>query len=139
MRCTVPNFGWTCSPYFTSIMLTRALELCIGNHTDTNNPFHCHRVQFNLPCTTGYDPSLPHAWLISFDGELVVRVIVLFDDGCVYGLGAENVRSGLRQIFAGLQFIGNQETARKRTAGGKNREIVTYVVCILTRIYRKIS
>ena len=84
MRCTVPPFGWNCSPYFTLIMLARALELCIGNKTDTNKPIHCHRVQFNLPCTTGYDPSLPSAWPIRFDGEIVVRFIIFFDYGRIY-------------------------------------------------------
>ena len=59
MRWTVPPFGWTCPPYFTLIMLARALEKFIADHTDTNNPFQCHCVKFNLPFTTGYDPSLP--------------------------------------------------------------------------------
>ena len=102
MRWTVPNFGWTCSPYFALRILARDLELCIGNHTDTNNPFHWHRVKFNLPCTTVYDPSLPHVCLIRFNGEVVSRVIVFFDDGRVYRLGAERVRSGLRNICDGL-------------------------------------
>ena len=100
-------------------MLAQDLELCIGEHTNTNNTFHCHHVQFNLPCTTGYDPSLPHVWLIFFNGDLVVRVIVLFDDGSVYGLGAERVKSRLSQICTGLKFLGNQEASRNRTAGGK--------------------
>ena len=91
MRWTVPPFVWTCSPYFILRLLARALELCIGDHTDTNNPFHWHHVQFNLPFTTGYDPILLHIQLIRFDGELFVRVIVFFDDGRYYGLGAECV------------------------------------------------
>ena len=44
MRCTIPPFGWTCSPYFILVILEQAVELCIGNHTDTNNPFHWHHV-----------------------------------------------------------------------------------------------
>ena len=119
MRWTAPPFGWTCYPYFALRMLARALELCIGDHTDTNNPFHWHHVQFNLPCTTGYDTSLPRVWLIRFNGEEDVIVVLFFNDGCVYGLGAEPVKSGLRKIYAGLQFIGNQEADRKRTAIGQ--------------------
>ena len=119
MRCTIPPFGWTCSPYFTFRTLERALELCIGDHTDTNNPFHWHQVQINLPCTTGYDPSLPCVRLILFNGDVVVRVIVLFDYWYVYGLGAERVRSGLRKNCAGLKFLRNQEAASKLTAGGQ--------------------
>ena len=88
MRWTVPPFVWTCSPYFTLRMLARALELCIGEHTDTNNPFNWHHVQFNLLCNTGYDTIILHIQLIHFDGELVVIVIVFFDDGRDYGLGA---------------------------------------------------
>ena len=98
-------------------MLAQDLKFCIGDHTDTNNPFHLHHVQFNLLCTTGYDPSLPSLWLICFDGEVIVRVIILFDDKRVYVLGFERVRSGLRKNFAGLQFLRNQEASRKRTAG----------------------
>ena len=81
MLWTVTTFGWTCYPYFTLRMLARTLELFIGDHTDTNNPFRWRNVQFNLPCTTGYDPSLHHVRLIHFDGEVVVIVVVLFDDG----------------------------------------------------------
>ena len=100
-------------------MLAQALELCIGDHTGTNNPFNWHHVQFNLRCNTEYDTNLPHVWLTSFDGEGFVRVIVFFDDGYVYKLGSERVRSGLRKICAGLKFIGNQEAARKRADGGQ--------------------
>ena len=108
MRWTVTPFGWTCSPYFTLRMLARALELCIGNQTNTNNQFHWQHVKLNLPCTNGYDTSLPCVQLICFVGEVVARVIVFFDDGLVYGIGSEHVRSGLRQICAGLNFLGNK-------------------------------
>ena len=66
-------------------------RIFIGNHSDTNNPFHWYHVQFNLLCTTGYDPSLSGVRLMCFDGELFVRVIVFFDDGNFYGLGDERV------------------------------------------------
>ena len=71
--------------------LARDLELFIDDHRDTNNPFHCRHIRFNLPYTTGYDPSLPRVHLILFDGEVILRVIIFFDDGRVYGLGAERV------------------------------------------------
>ena len=131
MIWTVPPFGWTCSTYFILRMLARALELCIGDHTNTNNSFHWHHVQFNLPCTIVYDPSLPRVWLICFDRELVVRFIVFFDDERLYELGAEFVRSGLRQIFSVLQFLRNREAARKRTAGGKGPQ-GWYGCCVYT-------
>ena len=91
MIWNVPPFGCTCYPYFTLRMLARTLELFIGDHTDTNNPFRWHNVQFNLPCTTGYDPSLLHVQLIRFDGEVVVIVKVLFDDGRFHVLFYERV------------------------------------------------
>ena len=94
-------------------------RIFIGNHSDTNNPFHWYHVQFNLLCTTGYDPILPCVQIICFDEEVFLRVTVFFDDGCVYGLGAECVQYGLRKICAGLQLLGNQEAARKHTAGGQ--------------------
>ena len=139
MRWNVPPFGWNCSCYFTFIMLSRALELCIGDHNDTKNPFHWHHVQFNFPYTTGYDPRLPHVRLISFNGEVVVRVIFFFDYGRVYVLRAERVQSGLRQICAGLKFLGNQEAAWKRTAGVQRPRAWCGYVCILTIIYRRNS
>ena len=119
MIWTVPPFGWNCSTYFTLRMFAWASEICIENHTDTNNTFHWHHVQFNLSCTTGYDTSLPCVLFNNFDGEVVVRVIIFFDGRRVYGIGAEHARSGLRQICAGLQYLGNQEAARKCTAGGQ--------------------
>ena len=48
-----------------------------------------------------------------------MRVIFFFDDGRVYGLGAERVQYGLRQFCADLKFLGNQEADRKHTAGGQ--------------------
>ena len=119
MRWTIPPYGWNYYPYFTLIILAWDLELCICNNTNTNNPFNWHNAQFNLPCNTGYDPRLPSVLLIRFGGEIVVRFIVFFDDGHVYRLGAECVRFSLRKNCAGLKFIGNQEAARKRTAGGQ--------------------
>ena len=119
MIWTVSPFGWTCSNYFTLRILAQALELCIFDHTYTNHPYHWHYNQFDLSCTTGYDTILHRFGIISFDGEVVVRVIVLFDDGCVYRLGDKHVRYGLRKNFEGLQFFGNQEAARKRTSGGQ--------------------
>ena len=86
MISTVPSFVWTCSLYFTLRMLAEALNFFIGDHTNTHNPFHWHHIQFNLPCTTGYDPSLPRLQIIIFDGEVVVRVVLFFDDGSVYRL-----------------------------------------------------
>ena len=48
-------------------------------------------------------------------GELVVRVIFLFGDGRVYGLEDERVRYSLRQMCAGLQFLGNKKASRMHT------------------------
>jgi hypothetical protein len=40
MRFTVPPFGWTSSPYFTSRMLARIIELSKGPRHDTMSSFH---------------------------------------------------------------------------------------------------
>ena len=90
MRWNVPPFGQN-FPLFLLGILAQALELFIDDIRDTNNPFHCRHIRFNLPYTTGYDPSLPRVHLILFDGEVILRVIIFFDDGRVYGLGAERV------------------------------------------------
>ena len=60
----VPPFVWTCSHYFTLLILARYLENFIGDHTKKNNPFHWHHVQFSLPCNTGYDPIIHRVWIL---------------------------------------------------------------------------
>ena len=89
------------------------------DHTDNNYSFHWHHVQFNLPSIIGYDTSLPRVQIIRFDGEVSVRFFILYGNILAYGLLAEHVRYGLRQFFAGLKFIRNQEAVRKLTARGK--------------------
>ena len=118
-------------------MLARALELFIVNHTETNTPFYWHHVKFNLPCTTVYITSLPSVQLIHFNGELVVRVIVFFDDGCVYGLGYERVRSGFRQILHTCNLSEIKKLLGSALLEDKDHRIGVDVVCILTRTYRK--
>ena len=120
-------------------MLARALELCIIDHTDTNNPFHWHHVQFNLPCTTGYGTSLPRVWLLLFDGEVVVIVTVFFYYGRVYGLGAEHVRSILRKICAGLKILEIKKLPGSALLEENERGFGMDIVCILNIIYRKNS
>ena len=52
-----------------------SFRIFIGDHSDTNHPFHWYHVQFNLLCNTGHDPSLPCVWIIRFDEEVFLRVI----------------------------------------------------------------
>ena len=132
MRWTVPPFGWTFPPCFTFRMLARAFELYIINHTDAKNFFCWHHVQFNLPSTNGYDIILNRVWLIHFGVELVSRVIALFDYGRVYIIGAERVQSSLRQICAGLQFLGIKKLIGSALLEDNNRKLGVDVVFILT-------
>jgi hypothetical protein len=114
MRWTIPPFDWYSSPYFTLCMLTRALELCFGDRRDHTNPFQWETVQLNMPCTDGYDPSIPRVHLIRRDGEAASGVITFFDYGRVCGVGKPRVHAALRLVCSRLQFYSNQEAVSRR-------------------------
>jgi hypothetical protein len=112
MRWSRLVFGWQSSPYFALRMLARALEIAVESTGE--NVFQIHRVQLNLPGQTGYDPSKPRLVKLRADGTTSANIIVYFDDARVLGPTEEAAQQGIRQVTSRLQYLGNQDAARKR-------------------------
>lgn len=53
------------------------------------------------------------------DGLIAVIIISYFDDGQVAGPNTYLVEQALRQVVAGIQYLGNQDAPRKRQAVSK--------------------
>jgi hypothetical protein len=114
MRWSRLVFGWQSSPYFALRMLARALEVAV--ETTGRNVFQIHRVLLNLPGQSDYDPSQPRLGKRRENGEVSADIIVYFDDARVFGPTEEAAQLGMRQVTARIQYLGNQDAARKRRA-----------------------
>ena len=114
MRWSRLVFGWQSSPYFALRMLARAIELVKGNPSDQSNAFSWAEVVLNLPGDPLYDPGRPRVMKRRIDGLLAADVVSFYDDGRVFGPTELLAKQALRQATSRLQFLGNQDAARKR-------------------------
>jgi hypothetical protein len=116
MRWNRLVFGWQSSPYLALRMFSRALDYAKGAPEKTNNLFSWNRVVLNLPGSDGYDPSLPRIRKLQETGETADDVVTFYDDGRVFAASEEHAQLAIRQITSRLQYLGNQDAARKRRA-----------------------
>jgi hypothetical protein len=107
-------FGWQSSPYLALRMLARELEYARGEPSDPENAFGWSGVVLNLPGAPGYDPGLPRVQKVRSDGAPASDIVVYFDDGRVIGATEMLAQQALRQATARIQYLGNQDAARKR-------------------------
>ena len=119
LRWTRLPFGWQSSPYLALRMLARALEIACRDPADTTSAFAFCRVEMNLPGSTTYQAGIPRVRRIRIDGLIAVILISYFDDGRVAGPNIYLAEQALRQVVAGIQYLGNQDAARKRRAVSK--------------------
>jgi hypothetical protein len=115
MRWTRLVFGWQSSPYMALRMFARALEFAKGDPNDTNNAFHWDDIVLNLPGMKDYDPGRPRVMKLTH-GILSADLVTFYDDGRVFGSTEEAAHQAIRQITSRLQYLGNQDAARKRRA-----------------------
>jgi hypothetical protein len=114
MRWSRLVFGWQSSPYLALRMLARALEIAV--ETTGDNVFQIHQVRLNLPGQSDYDPSQPRLVKLRANGDTSADIIVYFDDAHVFGPTEETAQLGMRQVTSRIQYLGNQDAARKRRA-----------------------
>jgi hypothetical protein len=107
-------FGWQSSPYFALRMFARAMELAKGGPSEEGNPFGWDRVQMNLPGSKGYNPREPRVMKITKEGTMAADCVTFYDDGRVFAAAEHQAQMALRQITSRLQYLGNQDAARKR-------------------------
>ena len=122
MRWARTPFGWTLSPYFDLRMFARAIEIAKGNPLEKHNPFHWTKVCVNLPGDSEYNPAKPRVSKIQSvsNGKTfyAAECIAYFDDGRVIADTSDKSKRANRQVCAGIQWLGNQDAARKRRPGG---------------------
>jgi hypothetical protein len=95
-------------------MLSRALEIVMGDPDDESSAFAWSTVELNLPGMREYDLGKPRVQKLRVDFLLAVLLLVYFDDGRIAGPTKVLCRKALRQVASRLQHLGNQEAARKR-------------------------
>jgi hypothetical protein len=85
---------------------------------DSTSAFQWSKVVLNLPASPDYDPSKPHVQLLRYDGRIAVGCIAFFYYDRIYAPENELAQRGIHQMCSSLQWLGNQETTRKRRSGG---------------------
>ena len=116
-KFVVCPFGNKCSPYLCCQGEARILEICKGDPSDSKNEFQFESCHLNLPCSKGYDPSMPRVMLLRKDGELATTEVTFVDDCHVAGRAKErefdHVMSGCKQLKSRMNSVGNQADDRK--------------------------
>ena len=84
---------------------------------DSTSAFQWSRVILNLPESPDYNPSKPRVQLLRQDRSIAVGCIDFFDDGRIYYPYNELAQKGFHQICYSLQWLVNQESARKQRSG----------------------
>ena len=84
--------GFCPSPYMSSRMMLRAIELAKGDLADPANPFSFVEVRLNLPMSPEYDPTEPRVVKLNAKGETAGEVIPYVDDNRGLGKDEEQCR-----------------------------------------------
>lgn len=108
------SMGARPSPYNACRLIGRALEFAVGKPWEETSAFRFEYVRLNLPGKEDFDPSLPWAMKVDFDGGIATEVLVFFDDGRCVGANELKCKAGLRQVTSRLQYLGIQDASRKR-------------------------
>lgn len=66
-----------------------------------------------------YDPGCPWVRRIQVDGLIAMIIMSYFDDGQVTGPNCCLAELGLQQVVSGIQYLSNQDAARKRRSVSK--------------------
>jgi hypothetical protein len=114
MRFCRLDFGWRCAPYFACRMMMRAVELAKKHPENQKSAFAWSSVKLNLPGTDGYNPTKPWVMKLRVDGAKASDALFFVDDGRIIGSDASLCHWAARQLAAELQWLGNQDAARKR-------------------------
>jgi hypothetical protein len=103
------------SPFFAVKYYYLAEEFIRGFHLDRNNIFHWSRIKFNLPGSPNYLPDLPWVMKWNDDAKAIANDLIAFvDDLRISGRTAEEAWQAGRVVASRLQYLGNQDAARKR-------------------------
>ena len=107
-------FGCKASPIQSARGHARALEIIHGDPSDPSNAFQWETIAENYPFTLGYNPSLPRIMKLRKDGDLASGSPTYVDDGRPVGSTNKNAKAAARQLCAGVNYLGEQDSSRKR-------------------------
>jgi hypothetical protein len=103
------------SPFYAVAFFSLAEEFVRGDHLDPDNPLRWDLVIFNLPGEPNYNPSKPRVFKWDSQGNFIAADLVVFvDDLRGTGPTVEHTWRVARQVVSRIQYLGQQEAARKR-------------------------
>ena len=103
------------SPYMSIRFFYWAEEFVRGNRMDPANALGWDKVKLNCPGNPDFDPTSARVIKWRSDVERVANDIITFvDDVRASGWAAEEAWQVSRQLAARLQYLGIQDTPRKR-------------------------
>eukprot|EP00978_Attheya_sp_CCMP212_P013320 scaffold33445_cov54-Attheya_sp.AAC.2 len=110
--------GLRSSPYQAVQAMAMAEEFIRGDRKDPNNMFRWDSVQFNLPGSDDYDPSMPWVYKVRLsDGKIAVDVFGFVDDFRQTGNSQKKAWLAGRQVASRSNHLGIQDAPRKRRDG----------------------
>jgi hypothetical protein len=91
-------------------------EIIKGNRLAPSNPFKWHRVVYNLPGQSGYDPSKPWIYRYDDDGQVLAAFVSSYVDDLRTGSSKGRVECERVTHVTGskLNYLGEQDATRKR-------------------------
>ena len=102
------------SPYCSIQGGLRAKRVILGDPTDENNPFQWDKVTENLPCSEGYDATLPWIAKVRKDQKSAADLAQYVDDVRVVAPTEELAWQCSSKIAKTACYLGLQDAARKR-------------------------
>jgi len=99
--------------------MARALEFARGAPDEADSPFGFAQVVLNLPGSSSFDPTQPWVQKLTAQGVPSGDVVAFMDDGRPIGRDEAHAEQCTRRICSRLQFLGNQDAARKRRRVGQ--------------------
>lgn len=112
--------GFRCSPYITTQTFAWGEEIIIGDLADQSNPFAWDEVKMNFPGTPDYDPTMP--WMYKWNsirGCMPAFFGTYVDDVRTGAWSEDSCRSATRSVASIVNYLGQQDAARKRRPPSK--------------------
>ena len=106
--------GLKCSPYFSTRIMSLAMEAVTGDRKSETNIFRWDRVILNLPGSGSYDPSKSWVRKVRKDGTLAAGVSWYVDDLRPTGPSRIECWKAAQRISSILASKGIQDASRKR-------------------------
>lgn len=112
--------GFRCSPYIATQTFAWGEEIILGDLADENNPFAWDEMKLNLPGSEAYDPTMP--WMYKWNSKrkcMPAFFGTYVDDVRTGAWSEDSCRSATRTVASIVNYLGQQDAARKRRPPSK--------------------